>query len=117
MICINRCAFSVRDQGLSEDDYLFQSRNGGILSDRAARDVVKRTAQRAYEQTGEEDFKYVSSHDLRRYWGNKMLNELNVNPRIVMEMGGWSSFNSMKPYMSPASPETVTEAMVDAGNE
>ena len=120
--------FLVRDQDLDEDDYLFQSRNGGMLSTRAARDVVKRTARAAYEHTarkdedgnwvdGDEDFLYVSSHDLRRYWANKMLNEYNVNPRIVMEMGGWSSFNSMKPYMEPATPENITAAMVDVGNE
>lgn len=108
--------FLVRDEDLSRDDYLFQSRNGGMLSKRGARDVVKRTAQKAYKQTGDEDFQYVSSHDLRRHWANKMLNEYDLNPRIVMKMGGWASFGSMRPYMEPATPETITKEMVDVGH-
>lgn len=109
--------FLVRDNDLTNDDYLFQSRNGGQLSKRGARDVVKRTAKIAYKETGDNDFQYVSSHDLRRYWANKMLNEYKINPRIVMKMGGWSSFDSMRPYMAPATPENITQAMVNVGNE
>lgn len=120
--------FLVQDADLGPDDYLFQSRTGGMLSDKGARDIVKRTAWEAYKTTaqkneedewvnGDDDFKHVSSHDLRRFWANRMLNEYDINPRIVMDMGGWSSFNSMKPYMRPATPENITEEMVDVGNE
>jgi len=35
------------------------------LSERAVRAVVKWTAERAVEETGNDDFRYVSSHDLR----------------------------------------------------
>jgi integrase len=109
--------FLIRDNGLGPDDYLFQSRNGGKLSKRSAREVVERTALYAHAQTSDDDLLSVLSHDLRRFWANKVPNELNVNPRIVMEMGGWSSFNSMKPYIQPATPETIAKAMVSAGNE
>jgi integrase len=107
----------VRDQDLNDDDYLFQSRTGGKLSNRAARDVVKRAAKRAYEQTKQQDMLDISSHDLRRYWANKMLNEHDINPRIVMAMGGWAAFDSMRPYMEPATPANITASMIAADNE
>lgn len=57
-----------------------------------------------FEQIGDDDFLCVFSHNLRRYWVDKMLNEYNINQRIVMETGGWSSFNSMKSYMKSTTP-------------
>jgi hypothetical protein len=36
------------------------------LTERGVREVVKRTAGRAVEATGDEDFRHVSGHDLRR---------------------------------------------------
>jgi len=44
------------------------------------RDVVKRTAERAAEETGDEDFRHVSSHDLRRRFAQRLLVDKQVNP-------------------------------------
>jgi integrase len=43
------------------------------LSERSVRNVVKRTAERAAEQTGDDDFRYVSSHDLRWRYAQRLL--------------------------------------------
>lgn len=58
------------------------------LSERGVRDVVKRTAERAAEATGDDDYRYVSSHDLRRRFAQRLLVEKQVNPRVVMQVGG-----------------------------
>ena len=36
------------------------------LAERTIRAVVKRTGERAAEETGDDDYRHVSSHDLRR---------------------------------------------------
>ena len=58
------------------------------LYERGVRDVVKRTAERATEATGDDDYRYVSSHDLRRRFAQRLLVEKQVNPRVVMQVGG-----------------------------
>jgi len=59
------------------------------LTERGVRDVVKRTAERAAEETGDEDFRHVSSHDLRRRFAQRLLVDKQVNPRVVMADGRW----------------------------
>lgn len=54
------------------------------LSECGIRAVVKRTAERAVDATGDEDFLYVSSHDLRRRFAQRLLVDKQVNPRVVM---------------------------------
>ncbi|WP_256288799.1 site-specific integrase [Halobellus inordinatus] len=84
------------------------------LSERGVRDVVKRTAERAAEQTGDEDFRYVSSHDLRRRFAQRLLVDKQINPRVVMQVGGWDSFQAIEPYLNAPTPEVVNEAFEEA---
>lgn len=51
------------------------------LSESGVRTVVKRTAERAAENTGDEDFCHVSSHDLRRRFAQRLLVETGEPPR------------------------------------
>jgi len=85
------------------------------LSERGVRDVVKRTAERAAEETGDEDFRYVSSHDLRRRFAQRLLVDEQVNPRVVMQVGGWDSFQAIEPYLNAPTPDVVNEAFEEAG--
>lgn len=85
------------------------------LTERAIRDVVKRTASRAAEETGDEDFQHVSSHDLRRRFAQRLLVDRQMNPRVVMAVGGWDSFQAIEPYLNAPTPEVVNEAFEDAG--
>jgi len=84
------------------------------LSERGVRDVVKRTAERAADETGDEDFRYVSSHDLRRRFAQRLLVDEQVNPRVVMQVGGWDSFQAIEPYLNAPTPEVVNEAFSNA---
>lgn len=85
------------------------------LSESGVRDVVKRTAERAVEQTGEDDFHHVSSHDLRRRYAQRLLVDLQMNPRVVMEVGGWDSYQAIEPYLKAPTPEVVNKAFEEAG--
>lgn len=87
------------------------------LTERGVRDVVKRTAERAAEETDKQDFRYVSSHDLRRRFAQRLLVDQQMNPRVVMQIGGWSSFQAIEPYLNAPSPSVVNDAFEEAGLE
>jgi hypothetical protein len=72
--------------------------------------VVKRTAERAAEQAGDEGFRHVSSHDLRRRVAQRLLVDVQLNPRVVIQVGGWESFYAVEPYFHAPTPEVVNEA-------
>jgi integrase len=72
--------------------------------------VVRRTADAAADRTGDEDFLDVSSHDLRRRFAQRLLVDEGMNPRVVMAVGGWSSFGAIEPYLNAPSPDVVDEA-------
>lgn len=80
------------------------------LSERGVRAVVKRTARAAAEETGDDDFRHVSSHDLRRRFAQRLLVDRGMNPRVVMQVGGWDSFQAIEPYLNSPTPEVVDEA-------
>jgi integrase len=79
------------------------------LSTRGVRAVVERTAEVAAEMTGDEDFRHVWSHDLRRRFAQRLLVDENMNPRVVMQVGGWFSFQAIEPYLNAPSEEVVDE--------
>ena len=85
------------------------------LAERTIRTVVKRTAERAAKETGDEDFRHVSSHDLRRRFAQRLLVDRSMNPRVVMAVGGWSSFQAIEPYLNAPTPAVVNEAFEAAG--
>lgn len=80
------------------------------LSGRGVRAAVKRTAEAAAAETGDDDFRHVSSHDLRRRFAQRLLVDKNMNPRVVMQVGGWDSFQAIEPYLNAPTPEVVDEA-------
>jgi len=80
------------------------------LTERGVRNVVKRTAERAADETGDDDFLQVSSHDLRRRYAQRLLVDENMNPRVVMQVGGWGSFQAIEPYLNAPTPEVVNDA-------
>ena len=80
------------------------------LTERGVRAAVKRTAEAAADATGEDDFRHVSSHDLRRRFAQRLLVDKNMNPRVVMEVGGWDSFDAIEPYLNSPTPDVVDDA-------
>jgi integrase len=93
-----------RDRGLDDDEPYVDLTPGGV------RAAVRRTADAAADRTGDEDFHDVSSHDLRRRFAQRLLVDEGMNPRVVMAVGGWSSFGAIEPYLNAPSPDVVDEA-------
>lgn len=85
------------------------------LQQRGVRAAVKRTADRAAEETGVNDFRKVSSHDLRRRFAQRLLVDKEMNPRVVMAVGGWDSFAAIEPYLNAPTEEIVDDAFAEAG--
>jgi integrase len=77
------------------------------LSERSVQRRVKATAERVAEETGDADWQKLSSHDLRRYYAQTLLVRERMNPRVVMEVGGWSSFSAVEPYLNAPTAEVV----------
>lgn len=73
-------------------------------SGRGAADVLA-------EKTGEDDWQHVSSHDLRRHWAHHHLVEERVPVRVMMAIGGWSSYSAIEPYLTEPSENNIIEAM------
>jgi integrase len=96
-------------EGVDRDEPLID------LTERGVRDVVKRTAERAARETGDDDYRHVSSHDLRRRFAQRLLVDEQVNPRVVMQVGGWSSFQAIEPYLNAPTDQVVNEAFEEAG--
>lgn len=84
------------------------------LIPRAKRTVeqwVSDIAGRAALETGDTDYERVSSHDLRRCWAQHLLVEEGVSPRIVMALGGWSSYDAIEPYLAAPTDRNIIDSM------
>lgn len=97
------------DRNLAPDEPLIQ------VSTRRVRDIVKEAADSAAETAGEPDFQYVSSHDLRRRFAQRLLVDKQMNPRVVMSVGGWDSFAAIEPYLNTPTEGVINEAFTEAG--
>lgn len=56
-----------------------------------------------------EDWRRVSSHDLRRYFAQSALRRKEVDPAVVMATGGWDSMEALSPYLHTPTPEEIAE--------
>ncbi|WP_435358461.1 site-specific integrase [Haloarchaeobius sp. DFWS5] len=96
-------------EGIERDEQLVS------IGDRQVQRRVKTTAKRVADETGDGDWRKVSSHDLRRYYAQDLLVREQMNPRIVMAVGGWNSFSAIEPYLNAPTPEVVNEAFEKSG--
>lgn len=66
---------------------------------------VNRAADECRAETGEEGWRYLGPHDLRRTWGT-LLVEDGVEPGMIMEWGGWEDWETFREhYLGAYSPE------------
>lgn len=56
-----------------------------------------------------DDWRHVSSHDLRRYFAQTALRRKEMDPGVVMATGGWASMQALQPYLTKPTPEEVAE--------
>ncbi|WP_202979393.1 site-specific integrase [Natrinema versiforme] len=90
---------------LNEDEELI------TVTRRTLNNWVDYAAEGAAEETGDDDYRKLSSHDLRRQWAQHLLVEQRVNPRVVMSLGGWSSYDAIEPYLNAPTDSHIAEEM------
>lgn len=80
-------------KSISSDDLLFP------ISTRTIQRDVTRSAANAATKTGNEDFRKISAHDLRRYFATHLLFRHQVPSMVVQMLGGWKSDEAMSEYL------------------
>nr|WP_303704293.1 site-specific integrase [Haloquadratum walsbyi] len=80
------------------------------IQPRSVREVVKRLTETAAEEYDNDDWKAVSSHDLRRHYAQRMLVNERINPRVLMAVGGWNSFDAIEPYLNEPTDTVINDA-------
>ena len=94
-----------------QNDFVNRQRFFNSRSKRTVQYWVEQTAEKAAEETGDADYRRISTHDLRRCWANHLLVEQNVSPRIVMALGGWSSYDAIEPYLAAPTEQNIIESI------
>ena len=81
------------------------------MTKRTVQNRVGKAAAGAAEESRDSDYERVSTHDLRRCWANHLPVEEHVSPRIVMALGGWSSYDAIEPYLAAPTEENIIDSM------
>lgn len=68
---------------------------------------VREITNEIADTSGNERWFKVSSHDLRRSWATHHLVEEDVAVRVMMEIGGWSSYEAIEPYLTKPTPAKI----------
>ena len=63
------------------------------------------------DETGNDRWESVSSHDLRRSWATYHLVERQVDVRTMMAIGGWSDYSAIEPYLTEPTERRIGDAM------
>ncbi|MFB6082244.1 MAG: bacterio-opsin activator domain-containing protein [Halanaeroarchaeum sp.] len=59
----------------------------------------------------------ASTRGLRRRFARRLLRDRNANPRVVREVGGWSSLDTLASLYPVPDDEAIVAAFADAGRE
>ncbi|WP_276258114.1 site-specific integrase [Haloglomus litoreum] len=63
------------------------------------------------DQLGDDRWRSVTSHDLRRSWATHHLVEEGRDVRTMMSIGGWSDYSAIEPYLKEATEARIGEVM------
>lgn len=75
---------------------------------------IKDTAHAVADETGNDDYRKISSHDLRAYFATDRLIRRNMQIEVVMEVGGWESRDTIEPYLHAAFDDVIAQEFKDA---
>lgn len=89
------------DMGAGHDTPVIRSAS----STRTLRKWLSRACDRLEEQTGDEAWQFVSTHDLRRTWAGQ-LRAAQVDAPVVLNWGGWEDLDTfLDHYKGEDTPE------------
>lgn len=72
---------------------------------------VREITEEIADEKDNDRWREVSSHDLRRSWATHHLVEQDVAVRVMMEIGGWSSYDAIEPYLTKPTPKKIGEEL------
>jgi len=79
----------VNEHGIGEDEPVFD------LTARRVQMIVSEVSDRAAEAADDPRLGAVSSRELRRYYGRRLLHGEGVDPCVVMAVGGWDHLDGL----------------------
>jgi len=115
----DRIAYVPDDLRRSLDRYV---RSNGIDADERVVDVsarrvqmlVAEVADRAADRTDDDRLGDVNGGELRAHFARTLLVEERVDPRVVLTIGGWESFESFDRFLGSIDESTVAAELADA---
>lgn len=78
---------------IREEDEIFN-----IQENRLEEIINQELSAALADETGNEDWSNLSTHDFRRYFANHSLRRKNLSEDVVKAQGSWSSDKAIKPY-------------------
>lgn len=92
------------------DEYRDEGSDEPIVSvstTQSLRNWIDSTAKKLAEDTGNDEWEYLSFHDLRRTWATHLVSE-DVDPLVVCDFGGWNDLETfLDHYKGTYSPEAI----------
>ena len=83
-----------------------------VDSTRSLRRWVQEAREQLADETGDEGWHFLSTHDLRRTWATALAND-EVDPLLVLEWGGWEDLETFldhyKGSYSPAAQQRARD--------
>ena len=80
------------------------------VTPRTVQNWVTEMGEEIAEETGEEDWKLLSAHDLRRTWCTKLI-QSGVPSENVQNWGGWKDHETFKEHYFQVSDEKIAEQL------
>lgn len=74
-------------------------------------------AENAHKMIRDEEWPDVSSHDLRVYFVHTMFVKERLNLRVVMDVGSWDNYQSIKSYLEKSREANISREFERAGRE
>jgi site-specific recombinase XerD len=72
---------------------------------------VSEAASAVAEESGDDRWREVSSHDPRRSWATYHLVERGRDVRTMMAIGGWSDYSAIEPYLEAPTESRIGTVM------
>jgi len=98
----------VRGNGIDADERVID------VSPRRVQMLVAEVADRAADRTGDASLTDVTAGDLRAHFARTLLVEERVDPRVVLAVGGWESFESFDRFLGSIDESAVAAELADA---
>lgn len=84
-----------------------------VSSKRTVQKWIEEVRNELAEETGNEQWQYVSSHDFRRSLASHMLHEESVQLLVVKEHFGWQSIDTVRSYLDSPSESVMQREFRD----